>query len=151
MFTNLKTVLIVDDAEDFRVLLSHWISARGLQPITAVNGAEAIRVMKKAHIDLIITDFQMPELDGLDFLQWCRSHSIHVPVIFTSAEGRRFQREEIALGDCCATRLSKPINFKILAAAVDAADRRDHHKDCLHQAFKADVAERFRLSELRGQ
>ncbi|MDQ3231707.1 MAG: response regulator [Pseudobdellovibrionaceae bacterium] len=139
MFHQLKRILIVDDAEDFRALLSTWITLRGLRPVLAESGKQAIEILKTNPIDLIITDFQMPEMDGLDLLKWCRSHSIHIPVVFTSASGRPVEREQVALGDCCATRLNKPINFKILAAALDAAERHDHHRDCLHQPFKVGV------------
>jgi CheY-like chemotaxis protein len=148
MFTHLKKVLIVDDAEDFRVLLKNWISFRGLEAVTAKNGREAVGILEKEPMDLIITDFQMPEMDGLDLLQWCRQHGLYVPVIFTTASNQIIPREEIALGDCCATRLAKPLNFTILAAALDAAERHDHHRDCLHQPFKLAVEEQFRHAEL---
>ncbi|HYX34196.1 MAG TPA: response regulator [Oligoflexus sp.] len=147
MFHQLKRILIVDDAEDFRALLSAWITLRGLQPVLAESGKQAIDILKTNPIDLIITDFQMPEMDGLDLLKWCRSHSIHIPVVFTSASRRAVDREQIALGDCCATRLNKPINFKILAAALNAAERHDHHRDCLHQPFKVDVEKESLITE----
>jgi CheY-like chemotaxis protein len=148
MFMHLKKVLIVDDVEDFRVLLKNWISFRGLEAITAENGREAISILEKERMNLIITDFQMPEMDGLELLEWCRQRDIHVPVIFISSSKAPLNRERIALGDCCATRLEKPLNFKILAAALDAAERHDHHHDCLHQPYKAAVEAEYRLSEL---
>lgn len=148
MFTNLKKVLIVDDAEDFRVLLKNWITFRGLEAMTAENGHEALGILEKERMDLIITDFHMPGMDGLDLLQWCRGRDLRVPVIFTTASNQIIPREEIALGDCCATRLTKPLNFKILAAALDAAERHDHHSNCLHQPFKLAVDEQFRHAEL---
>lgn len=147
MFMRLKNVLIVDDVEDFRVLLKNWIGFRGLEAITAEDGRDAIRVLQKERIDLIITDFQMPEMDGLELLEWCRGHNIHVPVIFTSASAVPLERELIALGDCCATRLIKPLNFSILAAALEAAERHDHHRDCLHQPYKIAVETESRRSE----
>lgn len=148
MFINLKYVLIVDDAEEFRVLLSNWISFRGLEAITAANGQEASRILEKQRIDLIITDFQMPDMDGLDFLQWCRSHKTHVPVVFITASNEIIPREQIALADCCATHLKKPLDFQILAAALDAAERHEHHRDCLHQPFKKAVDDEFHLTQL---
>lgn len=147
MFINLKRVLIVDDAVDFCALLQNWISFRGLEAITADSARDAIRILEKQRIDFIITDFHMPEMDGVDFLRWCRDHDIHVPVVFLSASQEMIEREKIALGDCCATRLSKPINFKILAAALDAAERHDHHRDCLHQPFKEAVDQQYRLAQ----
>jgi CheY-like chemotaxis protein len=148
MFIQLKKILVVDDVEDFRVLLKNWISFRGLEAIAAENGREAISILEKERIDLIMTDFQMPEMDGLELLEWCRQHNISVPVIFMSASEAPLDRERIALGDCCATRLEKPLNFKILAAALDAAERHDHHRDCLHQPYKIAVEAEYRLSEL---
>lgn len=148
MFVNLKNVLIVDDVEDFRALLKNWITFRGLKAITAKNGREAIGILEKERIDLIMTDFNMPEMDGLELLEWCRQHAINVPVIFTSASQAPLDRERIALGDCCATRLEKPLNFRILAAALDAAERHDHHRDCLHQPYKCAVDAEYHRSEI---
>jgi CheY-like chemotaxis protein len=147
MFVNLKKVLIVDDTEDLRVLLMNWISFRGLDAISVVNGREATGILQAEPIDLIITDFQMPEMDGLELLQWCRSRGRYMPVVFMSATNQVFGREELALGDCCATRLTKPINFQILAAALEAAERHDHHRDCVHQPFKLAIEEQYRLAQ----
>jgi CheY-like chemotaxis protein len=148
MFMNVKNVLIVDDVEDFRALLKNWITFRGLEAITAKNGHEAISILEKERIDLIITDFQMPEMDGLELLEWCRQHTIHVPVIFTSASKAPLGRERIALGVCCATRLEKPLNFRIIAAALNAAERHDHHHDCLHHPYKFAVEAEYHRNEI---
>jgi CheY-like chemotaxis protein len=148
MFVNLKNILIVDDVEDFRALLKNWITFRGLEAVTANNGREAIRILKKERMDLIITDFHMPDMDGLELLEWCRQHDIYVPVIFTSASQTPLDRERIALGDCCATRLDKPLNFRVLAAALDAAERHDHHRDCLHQTYKIALEAEYRRSQI---
>jgi DNA-binding response OmpR family regulator len=147
MFVNLKKVLIVDDTEDLRGLLKNWISFRGLEGITAVNGREATDILQQEPIDLIITDFQMPEMDGLELLEWCRSRGRFMPVVFMSATEQVFGREELALGDCCATRLAKPINFQILAAALEAAERHEHHRDCVHHPFKLAVEEQHQLAQ----
>ncbi len=147
MFNNVKRVLILDDGEDFCILLKNWINFRGLEALTANCARDAIRILETERIDFIMTDFQMPEMDGVEFLRWCRDHGIRVPVVFMSASLQVIEREQIALADCCATRLSKPLNFKILAAALDAAERHDHHKDCLHQTFRAAVEQQLQLSE----
>ncbi|MBC7531885.1 MAG: response regulator [Oligoflexus sp.] len=140
MFDHLKKVMIVDDSPDFRALFQLLLAQFDLDVISARDGSEAIQYLSKGQVDLIITDFRMPHINGVELLNWCRGCKIFCPVIFTTAEGRLFSAEEIALGDCCATLLKKPIDTKLLNAALEAADRFEHHRDCLHSSFKVEFA-----------
>ncbi|MBC7658560.1 MAG: response regulator, partial [Chitinophagaceae bacterium] len=137
MFNNLKNILIVDDSPDYRFLFETLITQHGLSPICMKDGDKAIEYLKSHSVDVIITDFRMPKVDGIELLHWCRAHDILCPVIFTTAEDNIFAREELALGDCCATLMRKPVDARLLQAALEAADRFDHHRDCVHSTFKA--------------
>jgi CheY-like chemotaxis protein len=131
-YNNLKTVLVVEDNDLIRKVTLEYLDSLGLHSIACSDGLEAISVLKTEEVDLIITDFQMPRLDGVGLLDWCRTHGIHVPVIFVSASANLIKKEQVALNDCCATLMSKPINLDVFIAAIGAADSRSHHKDCLH-------------------
>lgn len=103
-----------------------------LEVLAAGDGLEAIELLKVEKIDMLITDFHLPQKNGVELLHWCRGNDIHVPVIFTTAEEKRLKSEEVALADCCATLMKKPLNLKALSVAVLAADERTHHDNCLH-------------------
>ena len=62
----MKTILIIDDDEDFRGFLKDSLESNGYNVITAVNGCEAINIFKKDCTDLVITDMIMPEKEGLE-------------------------------------------------------------------------------------
>jgi CheY-like chemotaxis protein len=141
MFNRLRKILVVDDSPDFRVLFGALLSRFKLDIHYAENGMEAIEFLRDNAVDLIVTDFRMPQVNGVQLLNWCRKNELFYPVIFTTADGVLFSTEEIALGDCCATLLRKPINPRILHAALCAADNFDHHSECMHGSLKEKQAE----------
>jgi len=140
VFDRLKKVLIVDDSPDFRLLFEMILKRFELDVHTAPNGAEAVHHLSQNKVDLIVTDFRIPIMSGVELLNWCRTRKIYSPVIFTTNDGKLLTEEEEALGDCCATLLKKPIDTKLLNAALDAADRFEHHRDCLHSSLKMEYA-----------
>lgn len=131
-YDRLKTVLITENNTAIREALKHYLETVALLAVEATNGNQAVEVLQKMSIDLLITDFRMQGMDGVELLKWCRANSIHIPVIFLSAHADLVKREQIALEDCCATLMFKPINFEVFTAALGAADSRSHHKDCIH-------------------
>ena len=60
-----RTILVVDDFDDTRLLLRTWLERRGFRVIEAENGLQAINQAETEFPDLIIMDMQMPQLDGL--------------------------------------------------------------------------------------
>lgn len=135
-YTHLKKVLIAEDDLELAQLLKELIEDHGLHCETAVNGKIAFSMLQKSEFDLLITDFRMPEVDGVELLDLCRKNGIHIPVIFSSSDADLVKREQVALGDCCATLMFKPVNQEILTAALGAADMRSHHMDCVHNRLK---------------
>ncbi len=85
---NLR-VLVVDDSKMARNIIKRTISNLGLKLITeACDGAEAIEIMKLNMFDLVITDYNMPSVDGLELTQFIRHHSqqSHIPILMVSSE-----------------------------------------------------------------
>src|SRR5687767_10523381 len=60
-----RTILVVDDFDDTRLLLRTWLERRGFRVVEAENGLQAINQAETESPDLIIMDMQMPQLDGL--------------------------------------------------------------------------------------
>lgn len=63
-----KSVLVVDDSMLIRHTVSRWLEERGFQVTTASNGLEALRCLQERTPELIITDLQMPKMDGREFM-----------------------------------------------------------------------------------
>lgn len=78
-----KTLLIVDDETDIRMLLKEYLELEGYRVVTAANAGEADRVLGDSP-DLILLDVNMPGTDGL---LWCEQirDQVQVPILFLSA------------------------------------------------------------------
>lgn len=84
----MANILIVDDsAVDRRLVAGLLKGDPSLDVATAENGRDALDLLRKAPVDLVVTDLQMPELDGLELVRELRTHGPHVPVILMTAHG----------------------------------------------------------------
>lgn len=85
----MKTVLVVDDAEDIRVLLSTMLGADGYQVETADGGSSALELLRSDRkVDIVVLDVQMPEMDGWTTLQQIRQDRDRsgVPVVLCTVK-----------------------------------------------------------------
>ncbi len=70
-----KRILVVDDEENARIALSKILTREGYEVASAANGYEALNYLRGKEVELIITDINMPEMNGLSFLrELSRSH-----------------------------------------------------------------------------
>lgn len=69
MAEKLKNILVVDDEENTRLALKRLLSREGYAVQTAANGIEALHSLRDCPAELIITDLNMPEMNGLSFLR----------------------------------------------------------------------------------
>ncbi len=81
-----KIVMIVDDDKDFRFLLRDRLVRLGLTCVEAGNGEEAKVQLKKKHVDMVVTDFRMPKMNGLELIDWLQQNHSYVPIIFVSGD-----------------------------------------------------------------
>jgi CheY-like chemotaxis protein len=90
----MASVLVVDDSAVERRRVEKLLKKiADLTVVTAANGKEAIALLEKEHLDLVLTDMQMPEMDGLQMVEEIRSRFPAVPVILMTAHGS----EEVAV------------------------------------------------------
>ncbi len=129
MSLNYK-ILIVDDEPAIREIFVDFLTGEGFACRDAGDGIEAIEILKKEKFDLLITDFRMPKMNGAELLQWCRQNEIHFPVIFITGNPELLPIERIALKDCCAALLCKPVELENILIAVEDAKVRNHHRHC---------------------
>jgi CheY-like chemotaxis protein len=130
MNTSKFRIIVAEDEPLIREILSEVLLDEGYDCTLAVDGQEAAETLAKEKFDLLICDFRMPRMDGPALLEWCRAHHIHLPVIFITANSELLQREELALKDCCAALLAKPIDFIDLFTAIEDAKKRHHARHC---------------------
>ena len=94
-------VLLVDDSHTMRAYACAALDADGIEVTEARTGFEAIKILPQKPFDLIITDINMPDINGLEVIRFVRSHGRYreVPVIIISTEGREEDRDRaLALG-----------------------------------------------------
>ena len=117
-----KTVLIVDDEQRIRKLISDFLQRDGYTIVEADNGQSALALFATERIDLVILDVMMPEPDGLTVCREIRKKS-SVPIIMLTARSEELdQLFAFELG--ADEYVTKPFSPKVLTARVNALFRR---------------------------
>lgn len=112
-------ILIVDDEEMDRVLLSGILHQAGHEPLFAPNGQVALNIWKKTKVDLVVTDIVMPELNGLDLLEKMKEEDPWVRVIAISGVTAKKLNEAARSGALAI--LTKPVNPEELLREIEKA------------------------------
>ena len=115
-------ILIVDDEEDIREIVEIYLINEGFQVIQASNGVEALKVIEKQSVDLIILDIMMPEMDGIKTCLQIRKDR-KVPIIMLSAKAQDSDKI-LGLNIGADDYLVKPFNPLELVARVKSQLRR---------------------------
>lgn len=117
----MKSILIVDDEQPFLLSLQEGLSDQpGYRIETALNGQEALNILSKHKIDLLVTDLKMPVMDGFSLLAHMSGNYPGIPVIVMTAFGtqeieERFKKIENF------HYLEKPLDLDILAETINQA------------------------------
>ena len=111
-------VLLVDDESSVRAALRELVQGRGWEPLVARSGAEALELVERA--DAVVTDFSMPEMDGMELLRAIHERDASLPVILLTAHGS----ERLAVRAMKAGAyeyVPKPFDTEELALALERA------------------------------
>ncbi len=110
---SIKTVLVVDDSRIMRNIVKNTFAGMNIpcQFVEAGNGREALVQLEKQEINLVLLDWNMPELSGLDFLKKIRAMDKYktLPVIMVTSEAARYNVIE-ALKNGATDYIIKPVN-----------------------------------------
>ncbi len=80
-----ETILIVDDDKSLREFLEIFLSQEGYKPLVAKDGHEALSLLEKHDVALVLSDIRMPEMDGVDLLRRIKQKDPDIPVILITA------------------------------------------------------------------
>lgn len=98
----MKTILIVEDSATTRALIRAVIEELGeFETVEASSGFEALKILPQQEYDLIITDINMPDINGLELINFVRNNSRynHIPIIIVSTErSEEDKKRGMALG-----------------------------------------------------
>ncbi|HET9948413.1 MAG TPA: response regulator [Longimicrobiales bacterium] len=115
--------VVVDDDPLFRSSLVRYLRRLGHDIVEADDGRGALSALSRGDVDLIVTDINMPEVDGIEVLTAVRSHAPDVPVIAMSGGG--LLPKEILLTSAgmlgAVATLEKPFELEALERAVESA------------------------------
>jgi CheY-like chemotaxis protein len=117
---TMTTVLLVDDSRVTRSVIRVFLVGRDIQVIEAADGFAALRLMHEHHPDLVITDLEMPELDGLALCQKVRADVRLQRTPFLVLSGTATPELAKRCREAGAREvLEKPIQPQVLLAAVE--------------------------------
>jgi two-component system sensor histidine kinase/response regulator len=145
-------ILIVDDIEANRDLIKSLVRAVGHTPILAEGGLIALEKLKNQHVDLVLLDIMMPEIDGYEVLSHIKDNATlrHIPVIMiTALDDMESAVNCIKMG--ADDYLTKPFKSVLLRARIEAClDRkflRDKEEDYRNQIEQANLKLEERVHE----
>lgn len=106
----MKTILVVDDDPNARSVLKDMLAAEGYNVLEAMDGIEALAVLGRETVHLVITDRTMPGMDGLVLLKKLQEKKVTLPILMISAYGEeKLWSEAIRLG--ALDYIMKPFNI----------------------------------------
>ncbi len=115
-----RTIMVVEDYDDTRMLLKQGLEMLGYSVLEASNGQEAVDIADRERPDLILMDLDLPILDGIAATQRIRQqeHMESVPIVAVTAYPLSYSRVK-AFAKGCNEYMPKPIDMSELARVVN--------------------------------
>ena len=118
-------ILVVDDEKEIRNLIEIYLKNEGYTVLKAGNGEEALEVLAKEEVQLMILDIMMPKMDGMEVCRRVREH-LNIPILMLSAKSEDMDKiAGIMTG--ADDYLTKPFNPLELSVRVKALLRRAYY------------------------
>ena len=116
-------ILVVDDNENTRKLMKNILSQNGYTPILAKDGLEALEMLDKNHVDLILLDVMMPNMNGFELTQLLRDTGYTLPILMVTAK-EAFADKKIGFLSGTDDYMVKPVNEEEMLLRISALLRR---------------------------
>ncbi len=117
---SMHSILVVDDEPNYLIVLSELLRDEGFEVFTAPSGKEGLEVLKDVDLDLIVTDMQMPVMDGLQFMQEIKKKESEIPVIIITAYAE-VEKAVAAMQAGAFSYLAKPFSNDELIVNIEKA------------------------------
>jgi CheY-like chemotaxis protein len=138
-----RRILVADDNEAIRDLVSELLEFLGFEVALAINGIEALAVFIKSTFDLVLTDFEMPAMDGLCLAGHIKERSPSTPVILLTGADRETVLKKVEKGPVDSV-IFKPFTLEDLQTTVQGAltsGEREHGSVRAGSSFAAGPSE----------
>ena len=136
-----KRVLVVEDDDDVRTLIGVILRETGYNVYETCDGLEAIDALKKRRYDVLLTDYHMPKMDGLELLDLTRAMWPELPVILATSDVLLTEQTPNTLLEPAYAILDKPFVraelLTLIRSAIDGLPRPTHHAGRPHPAYQA--------------
>jgi len=113
-----KTVLIVDDSESIREVVTFTLENAGYSVLVGIDGADALKFFDGREIDLMITDLHMPNMSGIDLIKRVRENPVYklIPILFLTTESQQAKKMEAKDAGATGWIIKPFVPAKLLAA-----------------------------------
>ena len=116
-------ILVVEDDKNARRLMEAVLTRYGYEPILACDGVEALEIMDRKHVDLIILDVMMPRMDGYEFTNTLRTAGCNIPILMVTArETQNDKKRGFIIG--ADDYMVKPVDEEEMVLRIAALLRR---------------------------
>lgn len=116
-------ILVVEDDKNLRKLITTCLKKDNFNTFEAVNGENALDVLDKNYVDLIITDIMMPQMDGYEFIKELRDAKIDLPILIITAKNS-LDDKKLGYKLGADDYMVKPIDIEELPLKVNALLKR---------------------------
>ncbi len=91
-----KWIMTVDDSASVRQMVSLTLKHEGYEVIEAQDGKDAVSKLAQTGVNMVITDLNMPNMDGIDLIKWLRSQSSYkfIPIVMLTTESQESRKQE---------------------------------------------------------
>ena len=113
-----KKILIVDDSESIREVVSFTLENEGYNIVSAIDGKDALKHLDGQSIDLVITDLHMPNMNGIELIKEIRNidNYKHVPILFLTTESQAAKKTEAKEAGATGWIIKPFVPAKLIAA-----------------------------------
>lgn len=117
----MPTIILVEDNEDNRDMLSRRLQRKGFSVLIAVNGEEAVGMVQREHPDLVLMDISLPVMDGFEATRRLKQNDAtkSIPIIALTAHAMSGDREK-AIEAGCDDYDTKPVELPRLLQKINA-------------------------------
>jgi len=118
--SNCKSLLVVEDNQDLQQYLSQLLSRNGYEVNVASCGVEALRKIQNSNFDLVLSDINLPNLDGIDLLIGARESQNNLPFVLMTGFLSSYTERLGSVESAGLSSVEKPLNFKNLLGIVES-------------------------------